>query len=278
MDFDVYEGLKFEFSRSVTPNYHMLHMVHLTPSKEETSAYSVLGQFFTESVLEYLVARVDSNYEFFARFKKRIYGAPSRDASGDVTGGAGSPNVFFGATVRNSDGSDQMVGNVELDISTNTSWTNMQFFPMGQYVMSFHQQLTPSLSGGVELLHHELHGMTLLKAASRLRKESGTFIGSVQTNGVLQAQYYRDVKANRTLFASEFVLMPTQSGSLTSVVRLGWQQKFGDRFQVTSRVDTEFKVATQIETDTGLGQLVVSGELQHTDQTYKFGLGYRLSN
>jgi hypothetical protein len=277
MDFDVYEGLKFEYSRSVLPGFHMLHMLHLTPSKEETSAYSVLGQFFTESQLEYMVARVDSNYEFFARFKKRIFGAPSTDANGNPRN-TGSPNVFVGATVRNADGSDQMVGNVEVDVSTNSSWTNMQFFPMGQYVMSFHQQLTPHLSGGVELLHHEIHGMTLLKAVSRLKKDYGTFIGSVQTNGVLQAQYYRNVEANRSQFGSELVVMPTQTGALTSVVRLGWQQKFGERLQVTSRVDTEYKVATQFEADTGLGQLILSGELQHQEQVYRFGVGYRLSN
>jgi hypothetical protein len=80
MDFDVYEGFKLEYARSVTPNFYMMHMLHLTPSKDDVSrfdsyarallfffshapsrSYSVLGQFFSESVLEYLVARVESN-------------------------------------------------------------------------------------------------------------------------------------------------------------------------------------------------------------------------
>lgn len=271
MDFDVHEGFKLEYARSVTPGYHMMHMLHLTPSKDETSTYSVLGQFFTESALEYLVARVDSNYEFFARFKKRVFGGKS-------SSGSETRNAFVGATVRNAEGSDQMVGNVELDVSTDTNWTNLQFFPMGQYVMSFHQQLTPALSAGVELLHHEVHGMTLFKGAARLRKEYGTFIGSAQTNGVLQAQYHRNVEANRAQFGSELVVMPTQSGTITSIVRLGWQQKFGDRMVVSSRVDTDLKMATQVEADTGLGQLVLLGELNHTEKLYKFGVGYRLSN
>lgn len=208
--------------------------------------------------------------DFFGRFKKRVYG-------GNATTGD-TKCVFVGALVRNADGSSEPSGMVEIDASTSTNWTNVQFHPAGQYVASFHQQLMPSLSAGVELLHNETHGVTLFKLASRFRAAYGTFIGAIQTNGVMQAQYVRHVDENRSTFGSELLVMPTQTGAMTSVVRLGWQQKFGDRIQVTSRVDTDYKIATQFETDTGIGQLSLLGELQHAEQIYKFGVGYRLAN
>jgi hypothetical protein len=37
MDFDVYEGFKLEYARSVTPNFYMMHVLHLTPSKDDVS-------------------------------------------------------------------------------------------------------------------------------------------------------------------------------------------------------------------------------------------------
>lgn len=167
---------------------------------------------------------------------------------------------------------DSSKGSWDLDYRGSDSCSQLKFASGGIVAVSYLQSVTPWLALGGEGFYQAKSEFSALTAAAKYARNGDTASLSVATYGPIIASYMHRVNP-RVAFATElFVDARTRDSHLTLGYRFDLKSA-----TVVGHVDSAGRVAATLEEKINpVLSLILSGELDHAKQDYKFGFGVNI--
>eukprot|EP00020_Sapocribrum_chincoteaguense_P003048 CAMPEP_0170740416 /NCGR_PEP_ID=MMETSP0437-20130122/5672_1 /TAXON_ID=0 /ORGANISM="Sexangularia sp." /LENGTH=316 /DNA_ID=CAMNT_0011078915 /DNA_START=119 /DNA_END=1069 /DNA_ORIENTATION=+ len=254
--FSTFEGVKFELHRQVTAPLNVSHVMHLVPAgRELPSSYSFAGICASADQSSFLVAKVDSNLDVFARAQL-------------------SPAPWAKVRSMHRSGTKDDVGdwNVETELtpfpSTNVG---LKYVNQGQASLSLTQSIGSRVAVGTQVAHSVDKG-TFVAAAARYRGPEYTASALALSFGAMWNFAFTRKVTDTLALSTDYTIFPTEAGR-DSVAAAAWEYRLQSAL-AKAKIDTEGNVTSYVEElVTPNIQAKFSASMNHSTEEYKFGVG-----
>lgn len=258
---EFFEGMRFDCQRMVSPNFSVTHILSMGGS-EASGSYAFNTNYGNEKVAA--IGRYDGEGRVIGRLQY-------------------SPFSYFTATAQAQVALEPAQSNltVEADYKGDDSHTQVKLENKGVLVLTYMQSLFKSFAAGAELVHIPSQG-TLLNISGRYatpvadgEKPDSIVVGTLSTIGAASLSYTRHI-GKKTDLSTEYSIATTPDGKWQDGWAAGCQYNFRtSRLKV--RVDNLSHVGVIIEESIApFMRLSFSGDLDHKEEKYKFGIGLSL--
>jgi hypothetical protein len=254
--FSTFEGVKFELHRQVTAPLNVSHVMHLVPAGRETpSSYSFAGICAAADQSSFLVAKIDSNLDVFARAQL-------------------SPASWAKVRTMHRSGTKDDVGdwNAEAEL-TPFSGTNvgLKYVNQGQASLSVTQSLGSTVALGTQIAHSVDKG-TFVAAAARYKGREYTATALALSFGAMWNFALTRRLTDSLALSTDYTIFPTETGR-DSVAAAAWEYRLSTAL-AKAKIDTEGNVTSYVEElVTPNIQAKFSAGLNHSTEAYTFGVG-----
>ncbi|EME30444.1 mitochondrial protein translocase, MPT family isoform 1 [Galdieria sulphuraria] len=246
---NLFDGFRFDFNYPLSAMFSMGHSIEMG-SLQKPPGYAFSANYLSNHLV--MLSRVD--------------------LSGHVNGRVfinHSPFLTSKIVAETSSQPNESKATWDLDYRGSDFCGQLKFGNMGIVALSYLQSVTPNLSLGGEGFYQGATGFSAITAAGRYVTHDGVATCTIASFGPLVASYCHRVNPRVTL-ATEFFW---DLRSRDSLVTIGY--KFDLRqATVTGQIDTNGRVAALLEEKINPGlSFLLSGEIDHSRQEYKFGFG-----
>jgi mitochondrial import receptor subunit TOM40 len=274
---NLFDGTRFDMNLPLTPTLSTGHSIEMG-STQTTPGYALSVNYITNTLIA--VSRMDMTGRFNGRLfythtprlisKLLVSRQPAEDPAAAAamlaaaTGGAAiqpPPPTSATTTVM-----------YDLDYRGSDYSANLKLGTGGVISLAYMQSIVPSFSMGGEGFFQLRNKFSALTAAARFLTTDGIFSATVASFGPVVASYVHRVNPRVSLAAELF----WDTRSRESYVTAGY--KFDLRSAtVIGQVTSLGKVAALLEEKLSPGvSFLLSGEIDHWQQQYKFGFGLQV--
>lgn len=248
------EGLSFNMQLPVSQSVQLGQSFDLG-SKDRPGMFAACGNYFSNNLV--IMSRLSPSDE---RLNTRAFWNHTPTMTSKI-------NADVGLTDPTSS-----KGSWDLDYRGSDFCAQAKVASGGIYALSYLQSVTPWLALGGEGFYQSKTMFSAITAAAKYSHGADTATVSIATFGPIMASFVHRLNP-RVAFATEFFMDGRTSESHVSV---------GYRFDlrsatVTGVVDSSGRVSATVEEKINPGlALILSGELDHRREDYKFGFGVNI--
>ncbi|KAK4529186.1 hypothetical protein CCYA_CCYA01G0043 [Cyanidiococcus yangmingshanensis] len=273
---NLFDGTRFDMNLPITPTLSTGHSIEMG-SSQATPGYALSVNYITSTLIA--VSRMDMSGRFNGRVfythtprlisKLLISRQPAEDPAAAAAMLAAATG---GATVASPSNTATTTVMYDLDYRGSDYSANLKVGTGGVVSVAYMQSIVPSFSMGGEGFFQMRNKFSALTAAARYLTTDGIFSATVASFGPVVASYVHRVNPRVSLAAELFWDARSRESYLTAGYKFDLRSA-----TVIGQVTSLGKVAAMLEEKLSPGvSFLLSGEIDHRQQQYKFGFGLQI--
>lgn len=256
-DYEAFQGLRAEFTRGVSQNFQVGHLLSMGDDKQGPS-YQLITSYVTDSTL--LTGRWYTNGLLLGRIKRQLLSGTSLGLMLRA-GGERQGNFLQEASLDHSGE----------DYTAQLTYDGRE----EAFMCSFTQAISKPLSLGVQTVYHPEQKAFIYAGAARYETDKAILTAVAHSFGRLSATYTNKVSKS-VLLSTELLVQPTQEGmDSTAVVGYEYRLRLNS---VKAMLDSKGRLASLFEERYNeQTSFNLSGMIDYPNQKYSIGFGFALN-